>query len=245
MLSLYVHFTQLHIAAGTAAVMTFWLTAFLPKGSEKDKKPTSQIYSKKSHKTHVRLGWVYAVAMILLSVSGYAMSLLVLMAPSEIHPTSSAKEAYELSLFLSYLGTCSLVTVTNGIVHARFRGNPEILDHGTMRLINGLALALGLGSLVYGIIHGPILFAGLSLVGISIGGGYFLSLRKKTHWRAEHISSMVGAGIAVHTGLIAGGGSRFLPDWVSQLGVWAWMLPALAGSIGATYWVRKYTKVTP
>jgi hypothetical protein len=38
---------------------------------------------------------------------------------------------------------------------------------------------------------------------------------------------MIGSGIALHTAFIAGGGSRFMPNFIQELGWVSWVIPTL------------------
>lgn len=212
-----------HAVFGSLAIAAFWITAISKKGTP----------------WHRTVGKGFVIGMYGIAFSGFAMSALVLLNPTSVHPSSPAKESFEATLFLSYLGVASLTTARNGVLRIRSRTQPAQLRSLPPLSLNTLTLALGVASLVYGIWAQSPLFMAMSTVGLSIGGGYLVSLRKTPDWKIEHISAMVGGGIAAHTGLIAGGGARYMPEFIRGLGLLGWLMPTFFGTVLMTYWSRQ------
>lgn len=221
----------MHIAVASYTLLAFWILAALPKGSP----------------THVRIGRSFTVGMYGVAVSGALLTLWTLLHRSELRPGQTLQEVLEASLFLNYLGIASATTAANGVWRIRARNNPALLTRRIPRMANAITLACGIASAIYGATRGSILFLVMSLVGISIGGGYLASLRRGfSSWKTEHFVAMVGGGVALHTGLIAGGGLRFMPEsWqaladvtTSNAAILFWMMPAVLGNLLIASWRR-------
>jgi hypothetical protein len=220
--TLFSSVTYAHIFFGSLAIATFWIVAVSNKGTV----------------WHRIVGRGFVMGMYGIAFTGFAMSTFVLFDPTSIHRGIPSDESLEATMFLSYLGFASLTTARNGVLRVRSRNQPAQLKSFLSLSLNTLTFALGLASLAYGVRTESPLFMAMSTVGLSIGGGYLLSLRKNASWRLEHISAMVGGGIAAHTGLIAGGGARYMPDFIRSLGLVAWLMPTIIGTLLTVYWVR-------
>ena len=54
-----------------------------------------------------------------------------------------------------------------------------------------------------------------------------------------HLEGMIGGGIGIHTAFVAGGGTRFLPKFLLDLGWIAWVLPSILGIMAMEYYKQK------
>ena len=84
MASLFQSLRWAHIAAGSIALILFWIPAIAPKGS----------------RTHIRAGWFYVVCMSVVVVTAFAMSGLAFTIPLAVRQIARPLSPAELSDFL-------------------------------------------------------------------------------------------------------------------------------------------------
>jgi hypothetical protein len=245
MASLFQSLRWVHIAAGSIALIVFWIPAIARKGG----------------RTHVRAGWVYAVCMSLVVVTAFAMSGLAFTIPLAVRritqPLSPAelpdflREQRVFASFLAYLAGVTLASGWQGIWAVRTKRVPETMRTPFSLALNVVILLGGFIVLVLGIKYrsGPLI--GLSPVGPLIAAGNLRYLlrgpQSRMHWWYEHLGSMIGTGIAGYTAFLVFGATRLLPSTAqSPLYTLFWILPTIIGVpaifMTVAYYQRKFNE---
>jgi len=243
MASLFQSLRWVHIAAGSIALILFWVPAIAPKGG----------------RTHIRAGWVYVACMCVVVATAFAMSGLVFSAPVAVRRITQPLSPAELSdflrsqrvfaTFLAYLAGVTLASGWQGIWSIETKREPKTMRTPFSLALNVAVLLGGLIVLILGIKYrsGPLI--GLSPIGPFIGAGNLRYLLRgpqtRMHWWYEHLGSMVGTGIAGYTAFLVFGGSRLFPSLArSQMYTLFWVLPTLIGVpvifLTVAYYQRKF-----
>src|SRR5216684_4076119 len=245
MASLFQSLRWVHIAAGSIALILFWIPAIAPKGG----------------RTHIRAGWVYVVCMSVVVVTAFAMSGLAFSITVAVRQIARPLSPAELSdflrvqrvfaTFLSYLAGVTLASGWQGIWAIETRREPKAMRTLFSLALNVVVVLAGLTVLALGIKYrsGPLI--GLSPIGPLIGAGNLRYLlrgpQSRMHWWYEHLGSMIGTGIAGYTAFMVFGGARLLPSVArSQLYTLFWVLPTLIGVpaifVTVAYYQRKFNE---
>jgi hypothetical protein len=237
----------LHIIAGAITILLFFIPLIARKGG----------------RLHVRVGWVYASAMAFIVISAFTLSGIVFPDPlyirkfapviteaRRLHPVTPAEIAYyELSqkvgaVFTAYLAAVTLASLWHGISAVRTKRNPAAMRNPLNIGWNILAIAWGVVLLVLGIrYHSPVLL-GVSPLGAVVGIPnlrYILrGPQTRMGWWYEHLSGMIGSGIAAWTAFVVIGGGVFFRDLTRSKGVVVfWIMPSILG-YPAIQMVKKY-----
>lgn len=225
--SIHAFFTIPHYVLGFLALLSFWIPAVVRKGG----------------RAHRIAGIAFVVSMLLTALTSFIMAGAVLADPTLIHPHRSARSSQIAAVFLSYLGVVSVAIVHNGWALVRLKRDTAGLRAIWRVGLNYAALAGSVGMLGYGLLGGVPLLAAMSPVGFLTARGYLGAIKhidanQKTAWLTEHIGAMITGGIAVHTAFLAGGGTRFLPAWIGELGWWVWLVPTAIG-VPLTIWTQR------
>ncbi len=245
MASLFQSLRWAHIAAGSIALILFWIPAIARKGG----------------RTHIRAGWFYVACMSVVVVTALAMSGLAFTIPLGVRQITRSLSPAELSdflrsqrvfaTFLAYLAGVTLASGWQGIWAIETKRQPKMMCTPFSLALNAAVLLAGLTVLVLGIKYrsGPLI--GLSPIGPLIGAGNLRYLlrgpQSRMHWWYEHLGSMIGTGIAGYTAFLVFGGSRLFP-WVarSQLYTLFWVLPTVIGVpvtfMTVAYYQRKFNE---
>jgi hypothetical protein len=232
-----------HIAVGTIALIVFWVPVAASKGG----------------RLHVRIGWVYAGCMSVVVFTAFCMSGLAFAVPLRVrtftHALSASETAQfiraarETAFFLAYLGAVTLAAGWQGISVLRTRRDPESLRTPFGWGLNIAVFLAAIGSLAMGIYARVPVFMAMSVVGFIVGGGNLIYLWRgpatRMGWWYQHLSSMMGTGIAGYTAFIAFGGRHVFASLVpSQYAVVFWILPTVIGSpaiaLTTAYYKRKF-----
>ena len=245
MASLFQSLRWAHIAAGSIALILFWIPAIARKGS----------------RTHIRAGWFYVVCMTVVVVTAFAMSALAFTIPVAVRritrPLSPAELSHFLraqrvfATFLAYLAGVTLASGWQGIWAIETKREPKTMRTPFSLALNVGVLLGGLTVLVLGITYhsGPLI--ALSPIGPLIGVGNLRYLlhgpKTRMHWWYQHLGSMVGTGIAGYTAFLVFGGSRLFPLVArSPLYTLFWVLPTLIGVpaifMTVAYYQRKFNE---
>lgn len=179
---------SLHAIAGTVALVAFWVSAVLRKGSA----------------AHVASGRVYLgamLALLLLAVPLVAIQL-------QVSTGFGGFLAYLLVITATACWT-SWRSLRLKRDFARYAGTP-------LRAVGWLNLAAGVAMLVQGIVAGSILFIGFSIIGV-VAGRDLITLHRRgpvdaRWWLREHVDGMTGNAVATHIAFLAIGLPRLLPD---------------------------------
>jgi hypothetical protein len=232
-----------HIAAGSIALILFWIPAIAPKGG----------------RLHIRTGWFYVVCMSVVVLTAFTMSGLAFAIPLTIRRIAEPLSATELAdflrnqrifaTFLAYLAGVTLAAGWQGIWAVETKREPHKMRTSFSLALNTAIVLGGMLVLVLGICYGSGPLIGLSPVGPLIGVGNLRYLLRgpqtRMHWWYEHLGSMIGTAIAGYTAFIVFGGARLFPSVArSQFYTIFWVLPTLVGvpAIFATvaYYQRKF-----
>jgi hypothetical protein len=219
----------IHIAVGTIAIILFWIPVAASKGG----------------RLHVRIGWIYALCMAVVVLTAFGMTGMLYAAPLGVRqasPALTAEQALQLirasrqtAFFLAYLGAVTLAAGWQGISVLRTRPAPKLLRTPFAFGLNAAVILAALGSLALGLYSRNAIFGSMSVVGFLVGGGNLAYLLRgpatRSDWLYQHLSSMIGTGIAGYTAFIAFGGRHLLGPLVSpRYYVLFWLLPTVIGT---------------
>lgn len=209
----------LHIAAGSAALASMLIPAVTRKGG----------------RVHVRAGWVFVVAMAVVSATALMMSGARLL----FDPSPEGRDG---GFFLMAVSFLTATSVSTGVRVLRFktRTGPHLhwWDIGLPAVLTLFSAALG----AYGASRGSVLFIAFSVIGLVTGGSalrYWLRPpTTRMHWWFQHMGSMLGGIIAATT--------AFFVVNAGNLGLWplaAWLAPAAIGTPVIVIWTGYYRKL--
>ncbi len=201
----------IHVAAGFAALILFWVPALAKKGSP----------------LHRRAGRWYTAAMTFITVTGFVLAAFFL-----------AGERWRTGLFLLFLGVITGTSLWNG--WRALRAKRDVARYITrahvavalLNVIGGLALiGLGVG------VKMPLFYA-FGPVGLIIGGGMMNLARRSPddpkYWLYEHFTGMIGSGIASHVAFFAFGGRQLFNWGLGGYGLLLWITPVVVGTAAIT-----------
>lgn len=218
-------FTLPHVAAGTVALVLFWLAAAGRKGSP----------------FHKAVGRGYLMAM-----AAIVMTALPLVALAWLRGQPIA------ALFLGYLALLVSLSCRNALMAIRYRRAPERF---TGRDLQVLALMTGLAGLLVvavGLYHQVWILLIFGLIGPIMLGQTMMLIRRQRQgirpaanwWLKEHYGAMIGNGVATHIAFFQIGLMRAFPGL--ELGVvqpLAWFGPLLVSVLAAIWLDRRYGRL--
>lgn len=223
---LYTILNYAHIIAGAVSLAVFWLPIAVKKGS----------------RNHNSLGRVYVNAMYASSATGAAMSLSALGAwfMADNNQTNAFQPMWALLLYLSLLTVTTVRHAVLVLKAKQARNELRALPHVCLTLsLLGFGVVLG----VYGYSLNHTLLMIFGALGAFLGGNFlhysFKPALSQREWIFEHLSSILGSGIACHTAFFAFGG-RTLFAGSSQLQLLSWILPGIVGTVLIVYFKRRY-----
>jgi hypothetical protein len=218
-----------HLGCAFAATVCFWTAALSPKGGNR----------------HRAAGRWFAWLIYGAAATGAVLAVASLTDLSPAARTSRAADAaanrHTMWLVLYVLLTIVAPT-QHGLAVVEAGRSPRRLRSGAHRLINGSAVAGSLLMLPAAIAWQEWLFLIVTPVGLIVG---IRNLRyaareaaTRAAWEVEHLTSLLTAGVTVHTALLVFGSSRSLDlslnGWLALV---PWMLPAAVG-VPAMVWFR-------
>lgn len=201
----------IHVAAGAAALVLFWVPALTKKGGP----------------THRRAGRWYTGAMAFITVTGCVLASLFLISGR-----------WQPGLFLLFLGLITGTSLWNGWRVLRVKKDPGGYTTRLHLAVSLLNIVGGTAMIVFGIgVQRPLFYA-FGPVGWLIGGGMLALSRRRPgdpkYWLYQHFTGMIGSGIAAHVAFLAFGG-RQLFDWgPSGYGLALWIAPVVIGTVAIT-----------
>ena len=211
-----------HAAFGTLALVTFWTAGMARKGSP----------------LHVRAGKVYLVSMVALLVAALPMSLMILLVYGK--PV--------IGSFLLYLLVITFTSVWLSWRAIRDKRDWARFTGPVHRGLMWLNLASGFGIAVVGLVFAQemqIIIVAFSLIGIAT----FVRMRRfaalpptePRWWMRQHLSAMLGNGVATHIAFLSIGLPKLLP-WLAGpvFQNVAWLGPLGVSALAGAYLSRKY-----
>lgn len=238
MLALHTVLFIIHILAGSAALVLFWIP----------------IMTKKGQLNHIAFGNHYKTAMYAVAGSGAVMAILVAAWPmlikgDEITEATNPERAifqYRLfSAFLFYLSILSFTSTRHGIEVLLVKGRRKAMQQWhyiaplAMLFLGGFALLYAGYQYQWTLL---MVFGGL---GITVAFGSlrycFKPTVKRNEWILEHIGSMIGSGIGAYTAFIAFGG-RVLFEGLGNWQIVFWVAPGVIGGVAASKVAKRYKK---
>jgi hypothetical protein len=229
----------IHIIIGSIALIVFWFPLFAKKGSS----------------NHRLFGNLFAKAMYAVSISGFLMSVLVLIDPIAVRLPSATMDAQTTSdfivqnrIFSGFLLMLSVLVFSNvrqSILVLEAKANRAQLKtkfHISLLVLLGM---LGLVMAIVGFNFDILLFEIFAALCIanSIGMLYYIFKKtiKKREWIIVHLGNILGAGIGTYTAFFAFGGSRLLGHLLTgDLMILPWILPSIIGVSASIYLTKKY-----
>lgn len=208
----------LHIAAGSVALASMLIPVVTRKGGL----------------VHRRAGWVFVVAMAVVS----ATALLLSGARLLFDPRPEARDAGFFLLAVSLL-TGNAVSTGVRVLQFKTRTTPHLhwWDTGLPAVLTVFSLALG----AFGIHRANVLFMAFAVIGLLGGIGalrYWLRApASRMHWWFEHMGAMLGGCIAATT--------AFLVVNAGNMGLWplaAWLAPSVIGTPATAIWTAYYRR---
>lgn len=233
----------LHIAAGTAALLLFWVPVFSRKGSL----------------NHRRFGRYFAMIMYTVALSGLLMSLSDLWNPLAMHPprgdaspetlAAMAESVRSTALFLLSLSILVLATTRHGWLTILHREDRSALRHPIHILLCLSLMLVGAVLLVTGVTSGSILMIVFGALEIWLAGGFLhyifkAELSHPREWWTEHLGGLIASGIGAYTAFFVVGASSVLNTYLqgsmAGLMIFFWVAPGVIGGIAIGVMTRHY-----
>lgn len=228
-----------HVTVGSLALVIFWLPLMVKKGS----------------KNHLRFGKLFVLGMYVVSISGFIMSMLVLIDPVAVRLPNEMTNDESLQRFINnnrvsagFLLMLSVLVFSNvrqSILVLKVKANREMLKKPLHLSIISILGLLGLFMAWVGINNNIILFIIFAAVSVlnSIGMLHYIFKPeiKPREWIIAHLGNIVGAGIGAYTAFFAFGGRRLFAGLLTgDLQIIPWILPTIVGIFVTSYFTRKY-----
>lgn len=218
MITLYDAVRLAHIGAGTAALVAFWTTAAMKKGTP----------------LHRRTGTYYVRAM-----TG------VLATSPLLAAFAFARGRWVFGWFLLYLVLITATALWLARHAIRQRRSIEAHYDATWRAAAWANLAGGAGMLALGVYSQSALLGGMSLIGLLVGARMLHGLRSHATdakwWVRRHVAGICGCGVATHIAFMNVGLAHALPSEFAQVvQMVGWFGPVVVGFAAARLLGRRY-----
>jgi hypothetical protein len=210
----YKLFVWLHLSAGTVALLAFWLTAALRKGS----------------RAHILVGRLFLIAMsgvvvTAVPLAGFAFS----------------RGMTVLAVFLLYLLVITATPCWAAWRAIRDQKNFAHYSGPLYRAIAWINIVAGAIVLALGLSFNQVIFIGISSVGLITGPLMLRFARKppqdRRWWLVEHFTGVIGAGVATHIAFLSIGAARLLPPHMVEYSqMFAWFGPLTIAFV-ARFWI--------
>jgi hypothetical protein len=217
-MTIYKTMLTLHVAAGTVALATFWMTAAMRKGS----------------RPHILTGRTYLIAMLVVMASALPLALAAFQRGDAV-----------LGTFLLYLVVITGSACWTAWRAIRDKHSIAQFVGPIFRVLAWLNIGAGALVLALGLWKSQVILIGLSLVGLILGPSMLRFARRESHdrrwWLVQHYASVLGGGAAAHIAFLNIGATRMVPpEWAGSVAVFAWFGPLIV-SVAARVWLdRKY-----
>jgi len=211
----------MHAAVGTTALVTFWIAGMSKKGSP-------------IHKT---AGKVYLLAMVGILLSAFPMATFIALSGKPV-----------IGGFLLYLLVITMTSVWNSWRSIRDKRDwkrytgPIYKTLMVLNLLSGLAIA---GTGLFVAEQMQMVITSFSLIGILSAYAMYKFQREAPTdprwWMREHLTAMIGNGVATHIAFMQIGLPKILPMFSGPVLVnISWMGPLLIAVVAGTYLTKKY-----
>jgi hypothetical protein len=212
----------LHLIAALASVVTFWIAAASVKGGAR----------------HRSAGRSFRRAIYSAAVIGGVLAVIGLVSPSLVSAAVSSgatgASGRHLMFLLLYLLMVIVAPVQHGIRVVAAGAQPARVRSVAHLTINSLLVLLAFVLFPAGIVWrgGPFLLVTPAGFAIGLRNMVYANRQRATpvEWEREHLTSMITAGVAVHTALFALTAMR-LPQFASggAINLLPWLGPAAVG----------------
>ena len=224
---------RVHLVCAFGATAVFWLAASSVKGSP---------FHRGAGRWFARL--IYSAA-----ATGGLLAVATLIAPAAVrlpNPAATdavARQTSQTMWLVLYVLVIIVAPVQHGLAVVAAGPQPSRLRtrlHATLCLLAMLGSVVLLPTLVVWsqatwIVVAPIGFA----VGLRQLAYASRASATPAEWRREHLTSLITAGVTLHTTLLVFGSSRMLGWHLSGAAAWLpWVLPALVG-LPIVVWLRR------
>jgi hypothetical protein len=208
--SLYRIIVNLHIAAGTVALISFWTAGFARKARGG---------------LHVKAGSIYLAAMRGILITAVPMALMAF-----------AKNQPAKGTFLLYLVVIVATTVSSAPRAVRLKADFDAYRGGSFRFFAYALPLSALAAFTFGIVNHVSLLWGFSIVGFAVAWDMQRTLRRAIPepgwWLRQHYGAMLGNGIGTHIAFLSIGLSRALPpEYAGIVQNLAWFGPVTVALI--------------
>lgn len=218
-----------HLTCAFLAIALFWVAAAALKGG----------------RPHRRAGAWFSRAVYVTAATGAAMAVAGLLAPDWSHPLATvdpaARQAGRQTMWLVlYVLLIVVAPVQHGLAVVAASTQPARVRSRTHAALNIASMVGSLALLSATVIWQRWIFLIVMPVGFIVGlrNMAYASLQTATPraQRQEHLTSLVTAGITLHTALFVFGTSRTLGwEMTGLTQLWPWTLPALVGLPAIVY----------
>lgn len=207
-----------HVAAGSVALATFWITAALRKGT----------------RLHRRIGGAYLLSMLAIVATALPLA-----------AQAYARGHAALGTFLLYLVLITATAMWTAWRAIRDRRARERYFDVRFRALAYLNVAASAVVVALGIRSGGALLIGMSTIGFAAGAQMLrLAAAPPTAanwWLTRHYTGIVGCGIATHIAFLNLGLHRLLPGDYGALATYAgWFGPVLVAVLALAWLGRRY-----
>ncbi len=213
----------LHISAGAAALLVFWIPLVTRKGG----------------RTHRRAGWVYVTAAAIVAVTGMASAGRLVIQDPRPH-------SWRAGIFLVYVGLFAAESAMLGVRTLRPRTRSSGAQNAVDLVPSLLLVAGGIALAAFGLSQARPLFVMFAALGVGQGGMHLRSwLRHRANRRTRedrllaHMSAMGTSCITTLTAFIVVNAPRLgMRTFDPRL----WAVPIVVLSLGLSLVRRHYAK---
>lgn len=228
-------FVWIHVSAGFIGLASFWIPVLTRKGGTQ----------------HKLFGKIFKYCAYVVLIAAFLAILLRM--PQLIQTNFDApNEVLALSfyVFLFYLILVVSISLRHGFAVLEYKSDITGLNNGLNNALANISMLASIMIIVYAIIVSPdnqILLYALSPIGFFTGLDIKTAIRNKHQfkktWLYEHLSALLGTGVAFHTAFaVFGAGQIFNLNLSGFIQVIPWITPALIGVPAISIWTRSYKK---
>jgi len=210
----------IHIIAGAAALLVFWIPLVTRKGG----------------RTHRRAGWAYVTAAAIVAVTGiFGAGRLIVYPPRP--------QAWRGGIFLVYVGLFAAESALLGARALRPQTRANSVQNAVDLVPPLLLVAGGLALAAFGVSQGQLLFVLFAALGVGQGGmhlrSWFTQRKNREGRLLAHMSAMGTSCITTLTAFIVVNGPRL---GMRRFDPRLWAAPIVVLGLGLTILRRHYAK---